>query len=421
MDTTQSHVADLHPLQRIELTCGARNYHPLPVVFTRGSGAWLFTDDGRRILDLMSAYSAVSFGHCHPVLTHALIEQASQLTLTSRAASNARLPVFLQRLTRLTQMDCALPMNTGAEAVETALKAARKWGYQVKGIRPGHAKIVACHGNFHGRTTAIIGLSSEAQYRNGFGPFPPGLQTIPFGNADALEAAITPETCAFLVEPVQGEGGIVVPPAGYLAQCKRICERHQVLLIADEVQTGLGRTGALLACDHDNIRPDGLVLGKTLGGGVLPVSAFLARRDVMDVFQPGDHGSTFGGNPLAAAVGLAVMDLLDDPHLLTNIQSLGATLRMQLESLQHPGIADIRGKGLLLGVELRPEYGNARQVVERMLAAGLFSKDTHGSVIRLAPPFVVTASELTWAVARMKEVLDNLRPMLNQRLLTCTS
>src|SRR5687768_2611849 len=299
----------------LERRHGADNYHPLPVVLTRGEGVHLFDEQGRRYLDMMSAYSAVSFGHSHPVLVDALTEQAGRLAITSRAFHTDRLGPFLQTLCRLTGMARALPMNSGAEAVETAIKAARKWAYKVKRVPDGQAQILVAEGNFAGRTTTIVGFSSEAQYRDGFGPFAPGFATVPFGDAQALEAAITPHTAAFIVEPIQGEAGIVVPPAGYLKAVREICTRHNVLMICDEVQTGLGRTGRLLACDHEGIKPDGLTLGKALGGGLLPVSAFLAREDVMAQFTPGDHGSTFGGNPLAAAVGEAALKLLEEEQL----------------------------------------------------------------------------------------------------------
>ncbi|EWS56228.1 Ornithine aminotransferase 2 [Methylibium sp. T29] len=333
---------------------GAANYAPLPVVLTRGEGVYLWGQDGRRYLDMMSAYSAVSFGHGHPRLVEALVAQARQLAVTSRAFHTDRLGPFLERLCRLTGMDRALPMNTGAEAVETALKAARKWGYTVKGIAEGHAQIIVAANNFAGRTTTIVGFSSEAQYRSGFGPFAPGFVTVPYGDAAALEAAITEDTCAFLVEPVQGEAGIVAPPVGYLKAVREICTRRGILMICDEVQTGLGRTGRVLACDHEGVRPDGLTLGKALGGGLLPVSAFLAREEVMAVFTPGDHGSTFGGNPLAAAVGDTALQVLVEEKLSERAAEQGAVLLERLHALRHPAIRDVRGKGLLVGVEIDP-------------------------------------------------------------------
>jgi len=389
----------------LEERYGAHNYHPLPVVLTKGEGAWLLDDTGRRYLDMMSAYSAVSFGHGHPKLVGALVEQAQRLAVTSRAFHSDRLGPFLRRLCTLTGMERALPMNSGAEAVETALKAARKWGYKVKGIAEGRAQIVVAAGNFAGRTTTLVGFSSEAQYRDGFGPFTPGFVSVPFGDAAALEAAIGPDTCAFVVEPIQGEAGIVVPPAGYLRAAREICTRRNVLLICDEIQTGLGRTGALLACDHEGIRPDGLTLGKALGGGLLPVSAFLARADVMAQFTPGDHGSTFGGNPLAAAVGLAALDLLEEERLAERAAAMGEHLMAGLRALKHPGIFELRGRGLLVGVEIDPAFASARQVCEALAAEGVLTKDTHGTVVRLAPPLVVTKEQIDLAVAALGRVL----------------
>ena len=389
-----------------EFAHGANNYAPLPVMLTHGQGCWLTDRAGKRYLDLMSAYSAVSFGHAHPRLVAALSDQARRLAVTSRAYSNDRLPVFLKRLTELTSYDRALPVNTGLEAVETALKAARKWGHKIKGIPEGRAEIIACAGNFHGRSIAITGLSTEAQYRDGFGPFPPGLKTVPYGDAAALEAAITPHTAAFLVEPIQGEGGIIVPPPGYLAACAEICRRHHVLLIADEVQTGLGRTGYLLACQHEGIRPDGVILGKALGGGLLPVSAFLADENVMQVFTPGDHGSTFGGNALAAAVALAALDLLIDDDLIAHSATLGAYLLERLNDLQgqYPLIAAVRGRGLFAGIELAAGGANAATLAHALLHAGVLTKDTHSTVLRLAPPLVITRQELDWGLQTIADV-----------------
>jgi ornithine--oxo-acid transaminase len=398
----------MEQLIALEKRVCANNYDPLPVVLRSGAGAWLTDIHGKRYLDLMSAYSATSFGHGHPRLLAALTEQAQRLAMTSRAYYTDRLGPFLSRLCEMTRMDRALPMNTGAEAVETALKAARKWAYEVKGVAPDRAQIVVCAGNFAGRTTTIVGFSSEAQYRAGFGPFAPGFVAVPFGDAAALEAAITPDTAAFLVEPIQGEGGIVVPPDGYLAQCRAICTRHDVLLICDEVQTGLGRTGRLLACDHDGIRPDGLVLGKALGGGLLPVSAFLARDDVMAVFRPGDHGSTFGGNPLACAVGLAALDLLEEERLAQRAQALGALLMAELRALRHPAIREIRGRGLLIGMELDPAQVSARMFCERLMHRGILSKDTHGTVVRLAPPLIISEQEIGIAVAAIAAILQDI-------------
>jgi ornithine--oxo-acid transaminase len=392
----------------LERRYGAANYFPLAVTLQRGAGVWLFDVEGRRYLDMMSAYSAVSFGHGHPVLVRVLTEQAERLAVTSRAFHTDRLGPFLRAVCEATGMAKALPMNTGAEAVETAVKAARKWAYKVKHVPEGRAEIIVAAGNFAGRTTTIIGFSSEAQYRDGFGPFAPGFVSVPFGNAAALEAAITPNTAAFLVEPVQGEAGIIVPPAGYLAQVRAICTRRGILLICDEVQTGLGRTGALLACDHDGIRPDGLVLGKALGGGLLPVSAFLATEELMGVFSPGDHGSTFGGNPLAAAVGEAALALLQKERLSERARVRGDELLAKLRALDHPAIAEVRGKGLLIGVEIDPTFASARQVCDGLLARGVLSKDTHGTVVRFAPPLIVESEHIDLAVAALAETLTAL-------------
>jgi len=385
---------------------GARNYAPLPVVLQAGSGCWLTDMDGRRYLDLMSAYSATSFGHSHPRLVAALSSQAGRLAVTSRAFSNDRLPVLLRRLTELTGYDRALPVNTGLEAVETALKAARKWAYRVKGVPVGEAEIIACTGNFHGRSIAIVGLSSEAQYRDGFGPFPPGLKCVPYGDAAALEAAITSNTAAFLVEPIQGEGGIIVPPAGYLTACAEICRRRRVLFIADEVQTGLGRTGRLLAIQHEGVRPDAVVLGKALGGGLLPVSAFLADDEVMQVFTPGDHGSTFGGNALAAAGALEALDLLEEEELIGHAAELGDHLLVSLQRIARnsPVVREVRGRGLLAGIELNPQT-DAHSLALALLKRGVLTRETHGTVLRLAPPLVITQAELDWGLEQIADTL----------------
>jgi ornithine--oxo-acid transaminase len=389
----------------LEQAYAAGNYKPLPLVLTRGSGVHVWDDHGRRYLDMMSAYSAVSHGHCHPRLVAALSRQAQLLAVTSRAYHNDRLPPFLERLCELTGQDRAIPVNTGLEAVETALKAARKWAHKVKGVPHDSAEIIACEGNFHGRSIAIVAMSSEAQYRDGFGPYPPGMKRVPYGDAPALERAITPRTAAFLVEPIQGEQGIVVPPAGYLAQCARICRERNVLLIADEVQTGLGRTGKLLACGHEGVKPDGLILGKALGGGLLPVSAFLARSDVMAVFEPGDHGSTFGGNPLGAAVALEALNVLVEERLVERSAEMGALLLDGLEAIGSPLVREVRGRGLFAGIEIEPAWASAYDVVERLLAHGILSKDTHKTVVRFAPPLVITRAQLGWALKRIRRVL----------------
>ncbi|MBP8297828.1 MAG: ornithine--oxo-acid transaminase [Burkholderiales bacterium] len=397
--------APIHPLITLENIYAAANYQPLPVVLARGEGVWLWDDAGRRYLDMMSAYSAVSFGHANPVLLHALTEQAGRLAVTSRAFHTDRLGPFLARICEVTGLDQALPMNTGAEAVETAIKAARKWAYQVKGVPRDRAEIIVCNGNFAGRTTTIVGFSSEAQYREGFGPFAGGFVPVPFGDVDTLAAAITPNTAAFLVEPVQGEAGIIVPPAGYLARAAALCRARNVLLICDEVQTGMGRTGANFAFEHDGIVPDAITLGKALGGGFLPVSAFVARREVMQVFRPGDHGSTFGGNPLGAAVGLAAIDYLIEHGLAARAAELGDYLLGRLHALRSPLIRDVRGKGLFIGVEVDPARVTARAVCESLLKHGVLSKDTHGTVIRFAPPLTIAREELDIAVDALEAAL----------------
>ncbi len=392
-------------LMALEERFAAHNYAPLPVVLNRAEGVYAWDTEGRRYIDMMSAYSAVSFGHAHPRLVAALRDQAARLGVVSRAYYSDQLGAFLQRACELTGMDQALPMNTGAEAVETAVKAARKWGYEVKGVAEGEAEIITCAGNFHGRTITIVGFSSEAQYRQGFGPFPKGFITIPYGDVDALEAAITPRTAALLIEPIQGEGGIIVPPEGYLRACAELCRRHRVLLLADEVQTGLGRTGYRLACDHEGVRPDGVILGKALGGGLYPVSLFLAREELMAVFQPGDHGSTFGGNPIACAVGMAALELLEEQQLAAAAQRLGRYFRHALGHLQGPLIRGVRGRGLLIGVEIDTRLESARSVCERLLGQGILSKDTHETVIRFAPPLVITEAQIDEAMASIAAVL----------------
>lgn len=387
----------------LERRFGADNYSPLPVVLTRGEGVYVWDDAGNRYLDMMSAYSAVSHGHCHPKLVKVLQEQASQLNIVSRAFYTNKLGLFLSRICELTGFEKALPMNTGAEAVETALKAARKWAYKVKGVPKDQAEIIACEGNFHGRTITIVGMSTEEQYRNGFGPFPSGFKVIPFGDAKALENAITPNTAAFLVEPIQGEGGIVVPPAGYLQACAEICKKHNVLMICDEIQTGLGRTGKLLAYEHEGIKPDGVVLGKALGGGLLPVSLFLTRKEVMDVFTPGDHGSTFGGYPLAAAVGHAAINVLVDDKLIERAEKMGEYFKNELKTIRSPLIKDIRGKGLLIGLEIDARYP-ARNICLKLLHHGVLTKETHHTVIRFAPPLIITEEQIDIVVNALKHV-----------------
>ena len=406
---------------QLEQRHGARNYDPLPVVLARGQGVHLWDTAGRRYLDCMSAYSAVSFGHSHPELVEALHQQAGKLAVTSRAFHAEPLGLFLRALCQATGLQAALPMNSGAEAVETAIKAARKWGYRVKGIADGRARILVAAGNFAGRTTTIISFSSEAQYRDGFGPLTPGFASVPFGDAAALEAAITPDTAAFIVEPIQGEAGIIVPPVGYLAAAREICSRHRVLLICDEVQTGLGRTGTMLACDHEGIRPDGLILGKALGGGLLPVSAFLASREVMDVFTPGDHGSTFGGNPLAAAVGLKALQILQRDRLADHAAQLGRQLLARLRAIRHPGIREVRGRGLLIGIELQPGFMSARRFCERLLDQGVLTKDTHHTVVRIAPPLIITARQIDHAADTIGRVFEESTDERNLSLATAST
>lgn len=386
----------------------AHNYQPLPVVLVRGFGVHLWDQDGRKYLDMMSAYSAASHGHCHPRLVRALTAQSQRLAIVSRAFHSDQLAPFLERACTLTGMDMALPMNTGVEAVETALKAARRWAYEVKGLAAEQAELIVCEGNFHGRTLGALALSSEEQYRHGFGPFMPGVRRIPYGDAAALQAAINDNTAAFLVEPIQGEAGVRVPPVGYLAACADICRKSRVLFIADEIQSGLGRAGRVFACQHENVLPDGLILGKSLGGGLLPVSLFLAKREVMQVFRPGTHGSTFGGNPLAAAVGLEALNTLVDESLCERSAELGAYLLEQLQTLRSPFIREIRGKGLWVGIDFDPARIGARSVAQKLLERGILTKETHETVIRLAPPLVIDKTDLDWALGEIKDLIASL-------------
>jgi ornithine--oxo-acid transaminase len=395
-----------------ECAVAAANYQPLPVVLAAGTGAWLTDIDGRRYLDLMSAYSAVSHGHAHPRLVRALTDQASRLATTSRAFHAQALAPFLEKLVGLADLgegSKALPANGGAESVETAIKAARRWGYRVKGIAAGCAEIVVARHNFHGRTTTIVGFSSDDDYRADFGPFTPGFRHFDFGDIDSLAAAITDRTCAVLIEPIQGEAGIIVPPAGFLAAARRLCDERNVLLILDEIQSGLGRTGRMFAFEHEGIRPDALILGKALGGGLLPVSCFIARRDVIDQFDPGSHGSTFGGNPLAAAVGLAALQVIEDENLVERSATLGAHLLARLRSIDSPLIRDVRGRGLWVGVELDPTRVRASTVVEHLLAQGVLTKDTRDRVIRFAPPLVIERAALDWGIDTFARVLARLQ------------
>jgi ornithine--oxo-acid transaminase len=392
----------------LEKRYAAQNYEPLPVTLTRGRGAHLWDTEGRRYIDMMSAYSAASHGHAHPRILAALETQARRLSVPSRAYYSDRLGPFLAELCERTGLDAALPMNTGAEAVETAIKAARRFGYRVKGIARDRAEIIVASGNFHGRTTTIIGFSSEPEYRSDFGPFAPGFRMVPFGDLAAMADAITPDTAAVLIEPIQGEGGIIVPPAGYLAGLRQLCDRHGVLLILDEVQSGLGRAGAWFAFQHEAIVPDGVILGKALGGGVLPVSAFVGRRELMSIFTPGSHGSTFGGNPLAAAVGLEALHVIEDEGLVQRSRMLGAHMLERLRAIKSPALKEVRGRGLWAGAEIDPAYCSARGVCLRMLARGVLSKDTHATVVRLAPPLVIAQADLDAALDVFTEVVDEI-------------
>ena len=384
---------------------GAHNYHPLDVVIESGEGVWVQDVEGKRYIDFLSAYSAVNQGHAHPAIAKAMLEQAGRVTLTSRAFRNDQLGLFYQELCTLTGFDMALPMNSGAEAVETALKAARKWGYTVKGVPEGQAEIIACTGNFSGRTISIISFSTEEQYRDGYAPFTAGFKVVEYGNIDALRAAITPNTVAFLFEPIQGEGGIIVPPDGYLAAVRELCTDQNVLMIADEIQTGLGRTGKLFACDYENVKPDVITIGKALSGGFYPVSAVLSRADVLGVFNPGDHGSTFGGNPLGCAIARTAMKVLQDEHMIENAYEMGEYLRERLQEINSPHIKEVRGKGLLIGVELKEAAGGARRFCEALQNAGLLCKETHQHIIRFAPPLIITKEEIDWAMERIERVM----------------
>jgi len=394
--------------QLIELsdTYGAHNYHPLPVVLERGEGIWVWDVEGKKYLDFLSCYSAVNQGHCHPRLVKAMNDQASKLCLTSRAFHNDKLGPFMKQLCELTGFEMALPMNSGAEAVETAIKAIRRWGYRVKGIPANQAEIIVCQDNFHGRTTTIISFSTDEEYKDGFGPFTPGFVTIPYGDADALEKAITPNTAAFLVEPIQGEAGVCVPPEGYMRQVREICTANNVLLAADEIQVGFGRTGKLFCCDHDGIRPDMYILGKAMAGGFYPVSAVVSTKEVMGVFDPGSHGSTFGGNPVAAAVASEALNILVEEDLTGRAEELGHWFMEELRSIESPHIAHVRGRGLLVGVVLKPEAGGARQYCEQLQDKGMLCKETHVDVIRFAPPLTIEKVDLEWALERIREVLS---------------
>jgi ornithine--oxo-acid transaminase len=388
-----------------EALYGAKNYKPLDVVLTRGEGVHVWDVDGNRYLDCLSAYSAVNQGHCHPKILAAMVEQAGKLTLTSRAFRNDQLGAFYEELCALTRSHKVLPMNSGAEAVETALKVARKWGYEVKGVPDGQAEIIVASDNFHGRTVAIVGFSSDPQSRGGFGPFAPGFRMVPFGDAEALEAAITPNTVAFLVEPIQGEAGVIIPPAGYLKRARELCTRHNVILILDEIQTGLGRTGKLLAEEHEGVEADLTLIGKALSGGFYPVSAVLSNSEVMDVLHPGEHGSTFGGNPLACAVARAALRVLTEEGMIENAARVGARLQTGLAAVATPRVKAVRGRGLMIAVELFPDAGGARRVCEGLQARGLLAKETHDHTIRIAPPLILTEAQADWIVDQFAAAL----------------
>ncbi len=393
---------------QLEKTYSAQNYHPLDVVLTRGQGCWVWDVDGKRYLDCLAGYSAVNQGHCHPRIVAALVDQAQRLTLTSRAFRSDRLGPFCRELAKVTGFGRVLPMNSGAEAVETALKAARKWGHTVKGVPDGQAEIIVCEGNFAGRTITAISFSTEPQYRRGFGPFTPGFVVVPYGDPEAVARAITANTVAVFLEPVQGEAGIIIPPVGTLAAIRGICDENQVLLILDEIQSGLGRTGRMFAFEHEGIRPDGMTLGKALSGGVYPVSAFVADDPVMNVFRPGDHGSTFGGNPLAAAAGIAALQVLQEEGLVENARAMGERFVAGLRSFHYTSIREIRAIGLWIGLELHAEAGGARRYCEALADEGMLCKETHDHVIRVAPPLVITADEVDYALERLQRVFDRL-------------
>ena len=383
----------------------AHNYHPLPIVLAKGEGAWVWDIEGNKYLDCLAAYSAVNQGHRHPAIVKAAKDQLDKLTLTSRAFHNDQMGPFVRELCEITGYEKALPMNSGAEAVETAIKAVRRWGYQVKGIEADQAEIIVCENNFHGRTTTIVSFSSEPAYKKDFGPFTPGFKIIPYGDTEALEKAITKNTCAFLVEPLQGEGGVIVPPDGYLSKVAEICKANDVLLVADEIQTGLGRTGKLFCSDWDGVHPDVLIVGKALSGGFYPVSAMLADSAVMDVFKPGDHGSTFGGNPLGAAVARAALKVLVDEKLVERAEELGNWFMDELRKLDSPHVKEVRGRGLMIGVEIKKESGPARPFCEALMEKGILAKETHDQVVRFAPPLTVEKKDLEWVIEQAAEVL----------------
>ncbi|HEY5289580.1 MAG TPA: ornithine--oxo-acid transaminase [Caulobacteraceae bacterium] len=403
---TMSTTAPRTDFLALEAEYGARNYKPLDVILTRGEGVHVWDVDGRRYLDCLSAYSAVNQGHCHPRILKAMIDQARRLTLTSRAFRNDQLGLFYEELCVLTKSHSVLPMNTGVEAVESALKVARKWGYEVKGVPTGRAEIIACQGNFHGRTLSVVGFSTDPASTAGFGPFGPGFRIVPFGDIEALEAAISPDTVAFLVEPIQGEAGVIIPPAGYLQAVRELCTRNDVILIFDEVQTGLGRTGKLLAEEHEGVEADLTLIGKALSGGFYPVSAVLSNREVLGVLRPGEHGSTFGGNPLGCAVAREALKVLVEEGMIENAAVQGERLKGGLEALRSNVVKDVRGRGLMVAVELHPEAGGARAYCKALQGRGLLCKETHDHTIRIAPPLVITADQIDWVVEQFEAVLQ---------------
>lgn len=391
----------------LENQYGAHNYHPLDIVISKAQGVWVWDVEGNKYMDFLAAYSAVNQGHCHPRIFKAMVDQAQKVTLTSRAFRNDQLGNYCKKLAQLCKMEMVLPMNSGAEAVETAIKAARKWGYRIKGVPDNQAEIIVCHNNFHGRTTTIVGFSSEAAYRDGFGPFSPGFVLVPYADADAISKAVTANTVAVLIEPVQGEGGIIIPPRGYLQQIQKICKDNRLLFIDDEIQAGLGRTGKLFAYEHEpGVKPDMLIIGKALSGGFYPVSAVVSNAEILGVFKPGEHGSTFGGNPLACAIASEALDVLVEENLVERSAELGEYLMDLLLSIESRHIKEIRGVGLWVGIELHKEAGGARRFCEALMQEGLLCKETHDHVIRLAPPLVISKEEINWAFARLKKVLE---------------
>ena len=390
----------------LEEQYGAHNYHPLDVIITRGEGVWVYDIDGNRYLDCLSAYSALNQGHVHPRILNAMLEQAKRLTLTSRAFRNDQLPLFYKELSNLTGYEMAIPMNSGAEAVETAIKLARKWAYRVKGVPRHHAEIITCQNNFHGRTISLISFSTEPLYRDDFGPFTPGFVVVPYGDAEAIAAAINPHTAAVMLEPIQGEAGVNIPPSGYLKKVRNLCTENNILFIADEIQTGLGRTGKMFACDYESVRPDMLIIGKALSGGFYPVSAVVADSNLLGLFQPGEHGSTFGGNPLGIAVAREAIHVLVEENMVANSAKMGEYFYEQLVEIPSPHVKEVRGKGLLIGVELHPKAGGARRFCEAFVKEGILAKETHENVIRFAPPLIIDQATLDWAIPRIRKVLN---------------